>query len=462
MAVKDLREERMRLSQQAGEILKKADGEKRDLSGEEQGQFDALHAEMERLKGQITRAERQAEVERELEAVPANGNRPDANEREIRAVAERHDSGAPYYRQQSRQIPTATEDEKISALKTWLLAGSDYRTHITRGEVENAMNLGYDVNMRQLDIKLSYRPPKTVEQAKSWEYRTAQGVSTGPVGLYTVPNETMRALEVALLTYGGMRQVSTVIRTGTGATLPIPTVDDTSNSGVLLGESSTATELGVTFGQVVLSAYKYSSKYVLVSVELLQDSSINVAEFLGQALGTRIGRITNNHFTLGTGSANPNGVVNAATVGKTGTTGQTVSIIYADLVDLEHSVDPNYRQGARWMMNDSSLKVIKKILDSQGRPLWMPGLVGGAPDSILGYPYQINNDMATMATSGKSVLFGDFSKFIIRDVAEVTVLRLDERFAEFHQVAFLAFSRHDSDLLDAGTHPIKWYANSAT
>jgi HK97 family phage major capsid protein len=172
--------------------------------------------------------------------------------------------------------------------------------------------------------------------------------------------------------------------------------------------------------------------------------------------------VTNNHFTVGTGSSNPNGVVVAATVGKTGTTGQTVSIVYADLVDLEHSVDPNYRQGAKWMMNDSSLKVLKKLVDTQGRPLWMPGLVTGAPDTILGYGFVINNDMATMATSGKSVLFGDFSKYIIRDVADVSLLRLDERFAEFHQVAFLAFSRHDGDLLDAGTHPIKYYANSAT
>jgi HK97 family phage major capsid protein len=185
-----------------------------------------------------------------------------------------------------------------------------------------------------------------------------------------------------------------------------------------------------------------------------------VAEFLGSALGTRIGRITNRDFTLGTGSANPNGIVNAATLGKTGATGQQASVIYGDLVDLEHSVDPAYRAGARFMMHDQSLKVIKKLVDSQGRPLWMPGLVGGAPDTILGYPFTINQDLATMATSAKSILFGDFSKYIIRDVAEVSVLRLDERFAEFHQVAFLAFARVDGDLLDAGTNPVKWYANT--
>jgi HK97 family phage major capsid protein len=112
--------------------------------------------------------------------------------------------------------------------------------------------------------------------------------------------------------------VATVIRTDTGAALPIPTSDDTSNKGAILGENTAASEVDVSFGQLVLDAYKYSSKYVLVSVEFLQDSSINVAEFIGKALGERIGRIQNDHFTTGTGSSQPNGIVTAATLGRHG------------------------------------------------------------------------------------------------------------------------------------------------
>jgi HK97 family phage major capsid protein len=463
MAVKDLRDERGRLTQEASDILKRAADEKRDMTADEQTRFDALHDEADRKKAMIVRLERQSDVERELESVPTPERRPDANggePAEYRNLVSYMNGSGERRPSAVATIPNASEDDKIEAMKTWLLAGSDYRTHLTPGQVEHARRLGYDVNMRQIDIRLSHRPPKSLAKAEGWDYRVAQGVATGPIGLFTVPNETMRALEVALLTFGGMRQACTVIRTGSGAALPFPTVNDTTQSGVLLAENVAATEAGVTFGQMVLNSYKYSSKYVLVSVELLQDSSINVAEFLGSALGTRIGRITNRDFTLGTGSANPNGIVNAATLGKTGATGQQASVIYADLVDLEHSVDPAYRAGARFMMHDQSLKVIKKLVDSQGRPLWMPGLVGGAPDTILGYPFTINQDLATMATSAKSILFGDFSKYIIRDVAEVSVLRLDERFAEFHQVAFLAFARVDGDLLDAGTNPIKWYANT--
>jgi HK97 family phage major capsid protein len=100
------------------------------------------------------------------------------------------------------------------------------------------------------------------------------------------------------------------------------------------------------------------------------------------------------------------------------------------------------------------------MTDSQGRPLWLPGLVDRAPDTIFGSPYTINQDMSSMTISGKSILFGDFSKYWIRDVREFTLLRLDERFAEFLQVAFLAFLRTDGDLINAGTNPIKGYQNS--
>jgi HK97 family phage major capsid protein len=96
--------------------------------------------------------------------------------------------------------------------------------------------------------------------------------------------------------------VATVIRTGTGGPLPIPTTNDTANKGEIIGENTTSNELEMTFGQLVLDAWKYSSKYVLASMEFLQDSSINVSEFLGSALGNRIARIQNDHFTTGSGS----------------------------------------------------------------------------------------------------------------------------------------------------------------
>src|SRR5262249_45965154 len=148
----------------------------------------------------------------------------------------------------------------------------------------------------------------------------------------------------------------------------------TADEGMILAENTTVTDQDVAFGQLTFNAYKYSSKMVRVSVELMQDSSVNLAEFVGRKLGERIGRVTNRHFTVGTGAGQPTGIVTAATVGKVGAAGQLNSVTVDDLIDVEHAVDPAYRTNARWMCHDQTIKVIKKLKDSQGRPLWLPGI----------------------------------------------------------------------------------------
>jgi HK97 family phage major capsid protein len=131
-------------------------------------------------------------------------------------------------------------------------------------------------------------------------------------------------------------------------------------------------------------------------------------------------------------------------------------------VDLKHSVDAAYRSNAEFMMNDLTVAAISKLLDGNGKPLWAAGIQVGAPDTILNHPYVVNNDMAVMAASAKSILFGDFSKYMIRDVLGITMMRLAERYADFLQVGFMAFMRTDADLLDAGQAPIKHYINAAS
>jgi HK97 family phage major capsid protein len=212
----------------------------------------------------------------------------------------------------------------------------------------------------------------------------------------------------------------------------------------------------------MMNAHTYTSKLVLVANQLLQDSAFNLESFLAQKLGTRIARITNLHFTTGDGASKPTGVITAATMGQTGTTGETTSIIFDDLIELEHSVDPAYRSNARFMMNDQTLKIIKKLKDSQNRPLWLPGYAMKEPDTINGYGYEINQQMAIPAANAKSIAFGDFKNYFIRRVAGVQVLRLVERYADFNQTGFLAFQRYDGQLVDAGTHPIKYFQHSAS
>lgn len=303
--------------------------------------------------------------------------------------------------------------------------------------------------------------------AEEWrEIRATMSTTTGSEGGYTVQTEVARRVVDALKAFGGMRAAAQVIRTDMGNDMSFPTSDGTAETGELIGQNTTATAADPTFGTVSLVVYKFSSKIVAVPFELLQDSQIDVAAFVEGRLTQRIGRITNQLFTTGTGTGQPRGVVTGATLGKTGTTGQTTSVIFDDLVDLAHSVDPAYRAapGVRWMMNDASLKVIRKLKDSQNRPVFLPGydgLGGAMGDSLLGYPITVNQDVATMAANAKSILFGDFGQYLIRDVMAPTLFRFeDSAYAKLGQVGFLMWHRAGGNLLD--TAAVKYYANSAT
>lgn len=298
--------------------------------------------------------------------------------------------------------------------------------------------------------------------------RNTMSVGTAGEGGYTVPTEVATSVANALKYYGGMRSVAEVFTTQSGNDINFPTSDGTSETGELIGENTTATGADPSFGVVTLKTYKFSSKVVAVPFELLQDSSIDIEAFIRDRLVERLGRVTNTYFTTGTGTAQPRGIVTAAASGKVGTTGQTTSIIFDDLVDLVHSVDPAYRAlgRSRFMMNDASLKVIRKLKDTtNNRPIFIPGwdgLGGAMPDTILGYPVTINQDIATMAANAKSILFGDFSFYKIRDAMDLTMFRFDDSaYIKLGQIGFLAWQRCGGNFVDVGG-AVKYYANSAT
>jgi HK97 family phage major capsid protein len=452
MTTKELREKRGRLAEQAAAILKKAhDDQREQLTAEEEQEWQRLHDDSDALKRHIDKLEQQQALEKSLE-----DGQPLQHERAQPGATEGRDARAAMSR-----LARGQEDTN-RALRAWLLAPMPGVT-LTAEDQSAAQRIGLNLASRSFYAALSTQPMRSLQEQREWEYR-AQAVGTGAAGGFTVPDETMREIERALLTFGGMRARCRVIRTETGADLPWPTVNDTSQKGQIIAENVTGNEQDAVFAQLVLNSFLYSSKIIRVSVQLLQDNAVNVAGLLGEILGERIGRITNEHFTTGTGSGQPMGIVTAATNGFTAPNAdaQVTTWKYASIVEVEHSVDPAYRANATWMMHDSSVKKTKQIIDGQARPLWAPGIATAAPDTLMGYPIIINQDMAVMAASAKSVLFGDFSKFIIRDVLGVQLLRLDERYAEFHQVAFLAYSRHDADLLNAGTNPVKTFINAAS
>ena len=300
----------------------------------------------------------------------------------------------------------------------------------------------------------------TPEQAV--QIRNAMSTTTTTEGGFTVQSDIAKMVIDKMKAYGGMREMATVITTDSGNPLNFPTSDGTAEVGEIVGENAPATALDVTFGTIALPVYKYSTKKIALPVELIQDSGIDVIAFVVARLATRLARIQNTHFTVGTGTGQPMGCVTASAVGKTGLTGQTLTVTYDDLIDLKHSVNRAYRANAAFCMNDLSVAVVSKLKETTGRPIWEYSTQVGAPDTLLGKQVSINDDVPVMAAGAKSILFGDCSSYNIRDVANSISMRRfdDSAFALLGQVGFCGWQRSGGNLLD--TAACRTYVNSAT
>jgi HK97 family phage major capsid protein len=295
------------------------------------------------------------------------------------------------------------------------------------------------------------RESLSAEQRAVLKEERGQAVGTQTQGGYLAPGEFHTELIKSLKAWGPMLDpgVTRMLTTSTGATITMPSMNDTANVGALIGENQQVSVSEIAFGTKSIDAYKYTSGVVLVSDELLQDAIMDVEGIVRDAMAERIGRIGNTHLTTGDGASKPNGIVTAA--GTTAAAGAAV-IAFDDLINLEHSIDPAYRSdpSCKWMFNDATLKALRKLKDGQSNYIWQPADVkGGAPATILGYGYAINQAVADIGTTNKSVVFGAMNKYIVRMVKEFAMKRLVERYADYGQVGMIGFTRLDGELLDA-------------
>lgn len=311
-------------------------------------------------------------------------------------------------------------------------------------------------------VALYMRHGTNVTAEQSVAIRNAMSTTTTTEGGFTVPSEIAAMVIEKLKAYGGMREVATIMTTASGNALNFPTSDGTGEVGEILSENTVATGGDITFGTVGLPTYMYSSKQIALPLQLIQDSAIDVIAMVINRLATRIARIQNTHYTVGAGSTLPDGVIPRAGVGKTGATGTTVSVGYDDLIDLKHAVNRAYRMNGKYMLNDLSVATVSKLKDTTGRPIWTPAITAGAPDLLNGYPVVINDDVAVMAANAKSIAFGDFSQYTIRDVQNTTTMRRfdDSAFALKGQVGFCGWTRSGGNLLEPSA--VKVFVNSAT
>ena len=383
-SINEMRAERARIFEQAKALVDRAAAEDRDLSGEEQAAWDEMNKDIDELAKKVDQTERQ---------------------------------------------------ERIDAVRNSLDPDNERAVHRTPAE----------------DFERRFRSFLSGE-ARSFEFtytvadlQEKRDLLAGTGGSDLVPISFVRSLREHLIENSAIRQTNaTVLTTTSGEELRVPKTT-AHPGGQITGEGDTITANDPTFDQATLNAYKYTN-LTSVSREFIEDEIVNVLEYLARHNGIALANLSGSHFVGGSGSGQPNGVVTAAA---SGVTADAVDAITGDeLIDLQHSVVSGYRRNAFWLMNDSTAAHVRKIKDSTGQYLWQPGLQAGQPDMLLARPVVTDPGVPELGAGNKSVVFGDFSGYYIRDVGSVRFERSDDFAFSDDMVTFRAIIRTDGELVD--------------
>lgn len=404
--IETLVERRAHAWEQAKTLLDHAETEGRDLTGEESEQWDRINADLDGMDERI----------RQLDA------RNKANEaaEEMRSRYQPPAEGGP-----ARNGAGGPTDQRT-------------RDMLVLEELVSGKRKAVEFAPEKRDL--------TVGSA------TAGGntVSTGFYGQlveHMIENSAIRQTNVTVLTTEGGEDIQ-VPKTTTHPTASIVT------------EGAAISESDPVFGQITLGAFKYGF-LTQVSAELEQDAGVDLIGYLTRIGGEALGNGSGAHFVTGTGSSQPNGVVTASTLGVTGGTGVAGVFTADNLIELFYSVIASYRRRGTWMMSDAGIRTARKLKGSDNNYLWQPGLQVGEPDLLLGRPVVSDTNVADPATSAKSVVFGDLSRYFIRDVAGVRIERsVDYAFAN-DLVTYRFLHRTDGDLIDL-TGAVKHFIGAAT
>ena len=411
---KALRERRQNVWEQAKALADKAAEENRAFSGEEEATWTALNAELDALDKRI-----KAVLEGEQRAKDAE----DAMTR-LRGEPRKGGKGGP-------------EQPGDEELRKFL-----------RGEGPRA----FDV-----------RPHGPVN------FRDLSKLSAGAGGNVVPTDFYSRLVEHMIENSAILQAGATVLNTESGSVIEVPKTTAHS-SAAIVAEAGAISESDPAFGQVELGAYKYGA-IIQVSRELLTDAGVDLEGYLSRQAGRALGNAFGAHAITGTGSGQPRGVVTDATAGATGPTGesggfgsQATAGEGADLlIDLFHSVISPYRNSSacRWMMNDQTAAAVRKLKTTDGQYVWQPSLIPGQPDTILGKAVVIDPNVADIALSAESVIFGDFSQYFVRLAGGIRFERSDDFAFSSDLVTFRALMRADGALVDL-TGAVKTFTGGAS
>jgi HK97 family phage major capsid protein len=409
----NLTERRNKVWADAKALADRGAEENRPLTGEEERQWDSLNAELDSLD-----AKRKSILEGETRAKEAG----DAMDRL---------AGKPVENRGEKGAPPMDADKVEAELRNWLNGRSQSRS--------------FEV------------PP-----LQRGEYRSLLDSNV------PLPTSFAGQLYSYLVDTSSIRQANpTVYSTSSGEPYVIP-VSTAEGQAVWTAEGAALTAHDPTFSSVTLGAYKLG-KIIQISRELLDDEGFDVTGFLAKSAGRNLGIASDAAYVAGTGTNQPTGFLGAATVAITAATGTNsfatlpTAGVYANgdlFIELFHSVSVPYRPNASWLMNDSTIKLARKVKDTIGQYLWQPGLQAGEPDTLLGKPVYADPNMPSIGVSTSPIAFGDFSGYFIREVAPIRFERSDDYAFGTDLISFRAILRTDGKLGD--TNAIKLYSTVAT
>lgn len=383
--VLELREKRAKAWEAAKAFLDTKRGNDGLLSAEDTATYDKMEADVVNLGKEIERLERQAAIDLEL-------SKPT-----------------------SSPIPNKPNANPAGEVKTGRVT-DEYRR-----EFWNAMR------------KKNY-----------FDVSNALQIGTDSEGGYLVPDEFERTLVQALTEENVFRSLATIVKTSSGDR-KIPVVA-TKGEAAWVDEEGQIPESDDSFGQVSIASYKLATM-IKVSDELLNDNVFNLESYISQEFARRIGSKEEEAFFIGDGVGKPNGIFHTTGGASDGVTTAAATISFDDVMDLFYSLKSPYRKKAKWVMNDATVKALRKLKDGNGNYIWQPSVQAGEPDKILNYELVTTTYAPMIAAGAKVMAFGDFKYYWIADRQGRSFKRLNELFATTGQVGFLASQRVDGKLI---------------
>ena len=386
------REQRAALVHNTRNIMGQAEAEGRELTGEEREQIDRMMDQVDSLRKDIERSEA-----------------ADAEMRDIEAATDRKSEMrlAPQVEERAAEPTTLASAEYRNAFDSYLRNG---RAGMTGDEIR-ALQVGTNSEGGFLS------PVVGADQA-------------------SLQSMIMETVDDSVAMMG----LATVVNVSGDITIP---TESTLGAAAWTAEEGAYNESDAAFGQVTLTPYK-ATTLVKVSEELLADSAVDLSSYLGRNFGRRFANLMGAAFANGDGSSKPTGVSDGSTkqVDAAGAAGLT----FTELIELYYALKEPYRKAGTWMFNSTTAKEIRSLKDSDGQYIWQASVQANEPDTLLGRPVAIDDDIEDTAANNKSVLFGDMSYYWIAMRQGVTLRRLDELYAGNGQVGMIASVRVDGEL----------------